>query len=142
MKETGCGLLCDLAHASISALDLGMAVSEYIGALPMQAVREIHVSGVQPLDAHQIDAMRRAGVDADTIQLLTGRSIDHLPMTAEDWQLCAWSMKHIQAGKWGNPWVVASEYGGVGPLWESVTDMDVLAEQIPRLYTLVKGEIP
>jgi uncharacterized protein (UPF0276 family) len=141
VEETGCGLLCDLAHASISALDLGMDVSAYIGALPMQAIREIHISGVQHLDARQLDAIRRAGVDVGTLQSLSGRPLDHLPLTGQDWELCTWSMKHIQAGQWGSPWVVASEYGGVGPLWESVTDVDVLAEQMPRLHTLVKGEI-
>ncbi len=142
VKETGCGLLCDLAHASISALDLGMDVHDYIDALPMQAVREIHISGVRHFDARQIDALRRAGVDAVTLQARIGRPMDHLPMTGEDWELCTWAMKHIQAGQWASPWVVASEYGGVGPVWESVTDKDVLAEQIPRLYTLVKGETP
>jgi hypothetical protein len=28
----------------------------------------------------------------------------------------------------------------VGPLWEAVTDADVLADQVPRLYDLVKSQ--
>ena len=49
-------------------------------------------------------------------------------------------MGHVQRGAWGQPWVVALEYGGVGPLWEAVTDADVLANQVPRLYDQVKPQ--
>jgi hypothetical protein len=34
---------------------------------------------------------------------------------------------------------IALEYGGVGPLWELVTDKDILREQIPRLHDLIKA---
>jgi hypothetical protein len=34
---------------------------------------------------------------------------------------------------------VALEYGGVGPVWEAVTDMEVLREKVPHLYELVKA---
>jgi len=46
-------------------------------------------------------------------------------------------LDHIRDGCWGQPWVVALEYGGVGPLWEAVTEADVLAVQVPRLHALV-----
>jgi hypothetical protein len=32
---------------------------------------------------------------------------------------------------------VAFEYGGVGRVWESLSDPDVLADQVPRLYKMV-----
>ena len=41
---------------------------------------------------------------------------------------------------WGQPWIVTFEYGGVGGVWEMVTDRAVLAEQAPRLRRLVKGQ--
>ncbi len=34
------------------------------------------------------------------------------------------------------------EYGGVGPLWEAVTEEGVVAEQVPRLYQLVRDALP
>ena len=35
--------------------------------------------------------------------------------------------------------MVALEYGGAGPLWEAVTETDVLVDQVSRLYDLVKS---
>jgi hypothetical protein len=37
------------------------------------------------------------------------------------------------AGAWPAPSIVAFEYGGVGPVFEWRSDVDVLAEQLPRL---------
>jgi hypothetical protein len=34
------------------------------------------------------------------------------------------------------------EYGGVGRLWETITDEEVLRAQVPRLARLVKGDAP
>ena len=87
-----------------------------------------------------MDLARRAGVNNDRIQQFTGRLIDHLPMTDKDWEALAWAMKQIHNGTWREPWVVAFEYGGIGPLYKAVTDRETLAEQIPRLYDLVKGK--
>jgi hypothetical protein len=60
-------------------------------------------------------------------------------MTDADWEFLDWALANIEAGAWGTPWVMAFEYGGVGPLWEAATDASVLVEQVPRLYTLVQG---
>lgn len=43
-------------------------------------------------------------------------------------------------GQWGVPWMIAFKYGGVGPLWEAITEPDVLKEQVPRLSTIIKGQ--
>ncbi len=59
-------------------------------------------------------------------------------LTEEDWDLASWVMQRIKSGDWGKPWVVALEYGGVGPAFEWRSDKEVLAKQIPILYDLVK----
>jgi uncharacterized protein (UPF0276 family) len=139
VEETGCGLLFDVSHARIAAHDLGMDAREYIGRLPVQHTREIHVTGIQRFEGPWIEALRQAGIDAATIQRFAGRLLDHLPMTGEDWEFFAWAMNQVHSGTWGQPWVVTFEYGGVGPLFQALTQADVLAEQIPRLYKLVNG---
>jgi len=42
---------------------------------------------------------------------------------------------HTQ-GRLGTPWLTALECGGVGPLWQALTDQQALAEQVPPLYHL------
>jgi hypothetical protein len=59
-------------------------------------------------------------------------------MTAQDWLFVEWLMAQLHTQAWQQPWVVTFEYGGVGSLWGAVTERDVLAEQIPRLYKLIK----
>lgn len=140
VEETACGFLLDIAHARLAAHYLGFNVHEYISALPVSHIREMHITGVQNFDERWIEQMRRAGVDANIIQRFAGRLVDHLPMTGADWELFAWSIEQVHCGKWKRPWVVAFEYGGVGSLHAAVTEMDVLTNQIPQLYALVKEE--
>ena len=139
VEETGCGLLLDVSHAHIAARCQGIDVREYISALPLHRIREIHITGVRRVEGHWLEAIRQAGVDAAFIQRFAGRLVDHLPMTDEDWKLFSWVMSQIHGGAWGQPWIVTFEYGGVGRLFEAVTRPDALAEQIPRLYKLVNG---
>jgi hypothetical protein len=58
-------------------------------------------------------------------------------MTDLDWDFFDWAVKQILAGFWGEPWVVTFEYGGVGEPYDTITDADALAEQVPRLYAMV-----
>jgi uncharacterized protein (UPF0276 family) len=139
VDETGCGLLLDISHARLAARHLGMDAWEYIHALPVERLREIHVTGIQHFDARWVGLLCRAGVDAGVIQGLAGRQVDHLPLITDDWAFAAQSLDHIRRGVWGQPWIVALEYGGVGPVWEAVAEMEVLREQVPRLYELVKA---
>lgn len=137
IRETGCGLLLDLGHARLAARSLGIDPAQYAATLPVGRLREIHVAGVQPIAGRWIERMQQAGVAADTIQHLAGRLFDHLPMTDDDWLFFEWAMEQVQAGKWHNPWIVTFEYGGVGALWEAVTDADALRHQVPRLCRAV-----
>lgn len=140
VEESDCGFLLDIAHARLAAHYLGINIHEYISALPVSRIREIHITGVQHFEAHWIEQIRQAGVDTNIVQRFVGRLVDHLPMTEADWELFAWSMEQVHSGKWKQPWVVTFEYGGISSLHAAITDVDMLANQIPQLYALVKEE--
>lgn len=116
VSSTGCGLVLDLAHARITAPALGLDPSDYLERLPLRQLRELHVTGVRTVD---------------------GRSQDHLSLTDADWRLFDQALDAIRSGRWGRPWTVAFEYGGVGPAFRWRSDADVLAEQVPRLAAAV-----
>ncbi|GGH74696.1 uncharacterized protein (UPF0276 family) [Pullulanibacillus pueri] len=118
VKESGCGLLLDLAHAQMTAQYTGESVYDYLERLPTKHLRELHITGIQ----------------ADG----TGKLRDSMPMTEEDWRLVGWALSNIRKGKWKCPWVVSFEYGGEGPLFEWRTDQQVLARQVPKLYRMVR----
>jgi uncharacterized protein (UPF0276 family) len=139
IEETGCGLLLDVSHAQLAAHYLGVDVRRYIEALPLDRIREIHVTGVQRFEGRWVELAHQIGVAPDVIQHFAGHLVDHLPITDEGWTFVEWALEQVRNGAWGQPYVVTFEYGGVSRLFEAVTDADVLAEQIPRLYTLVKG---
>ena len=44
-SRTGCGLLCDVSNAYLSAMNLGRDAYDYIDALPAGAVAELHLGG-------------------------------------------------------------------------------------------------
>jgi uncharacterized protein (UPF0276 family) len=48
LEATGCDLLLDLAHAQVSASWLGADVEEMLEQLPLERVREVHVSSPRP----------------------------------------------------------------------------------------------
>ena len=137
VHEADCGLLLDISHAVRAADRLGMDVREYLNALPVERIREIHVTGVQRIDLAWAERLRAAGLGEAVVERMAGRLQDYLPMTDEDWDLLEWVLSRVRRGAWGQPWVVAFEYGGVGPVWEALSDPDVLAAQVPRLYKLV-----
>ena len=56
VEESGAGLLLDLAHARVSAAALGMSIEQYLAALPLHRVRQIHVSGPRMRDGVLADA--------------------------------------------------------------------------------------
>jgi len=140
VAETGCGLLLDVSHARLAAPALGMDARDYIAALPVDRTREIHITGIQPFDEHWARVLRDAGVPEATIAGYAGRPLDHLPFTDADWEFAAWAIGRVHSGAWGEPWLVALEYGGVGGAWGAVTDAAVLREQVPRLAALLAAE--
>lgn len=137
VAETGCGFLFDLSHARLAALELGVDAHEYINALPLAHMREMHLTGIQMFDEQWVKRLRAAGVEETIIQRFVGRPLDHLPMVEEDWHMFAWAFAQFRSGAWRVPWIVSLECGGVGALWEALTSEDTLAAQVPRLYSMV-----
>ncbi|MHB8645887.1 MAG: multinuclear nonheme iron-dependent oxidase [Thermomicrobiales bacterium] len=137
VEECGCGLLLDLSHARRAARALGMDAVDAIAMLPVERTREIHSTGIQQFDDHWMRVLRGAGLNEHVVAQFAGRWQDHLPFTDADWAFTAWSLGQIARGHWGQPWIVALEYGGVGSLWEALTDAAVLAAQVPRLAAMV-----
>jgi uncharacterized protein len=50
-RRTGCGILCDVNNAYVSAHNLGFEPGAYLDALPPSAVRQIHLAGHSANDA-------------------------------------------------------------------------------------------
>jgi len=117
VTETNCGLLLDTAHARLTCLALGIDVKEYIAKLPVSRLKELHVTGAQ------FDGTRLR---------------DSMPMRQEDWEVVEWVMQQIREGIFAEPWALAFEYGGIGPAFEWRSEADVIAEQLPRLRTLIE----
>jgi len=143
VEEAGCCFLLDLAHARLAAHLLGMDARSYIAQLPLARTTEVHLAGIQPFAGRWLTLLRQPGLGREDLgwfaDLEPGQLLDHLPLDDGDWEFYTWALGEIRRGAWGHPWVVTLEYGGVGRLWELLTDKETLAEQVPRLYDLVKG---
>jgi uncharacterized protein len=118
VHETGCGFLLDTAHAQIAANYLQMDGIDYLNALPVDHLREIHVTGTKYSDE-------------------IGCLIDHYAMSASDWALAEHALTRIGRGDWPPPEIVALEYGGVGPLFEWRSESEIIAAELPHLAALV-----
>lgn len=116
IEDTGCQLLLDLAHARISADTLGMDVKDYIQALPLDRLAEMHVTGIQTFG---------------------GVLTDHFGMDDTGWELLDWALHQIKSGVWHQPRIVAFEYGGVGDIFVWRTNRQVLEDQVPRMYEMI-----
>lgn len=116
VSETGCGMLLDLAHASITALTLQTEPIAFFSEFPIRRLREIHVTG---LGIHQ------------------GVIHDHMELRDHDWCLFESAIHQIRAGNWRKPEIIAFEYGGTGEPFVWRSESRVLLEQVPRLYSLI-----
>jgi uncharacterized protein len=113
LAETGCGLLLDISHARIAARSLEMDERDYMAALPVDRLRELHFTGLHNLN---------------------GDWLDHLPVLEDDWPVLDWALERVRQGEWALPAMLAFEYGGVGEKFAWRSDAAVIAEQAPRLY--------
>ncbi|MFN2189268.1 MAG: DUF692 family multinuclear iron-containing protein, partial [Candidatus Promineifilaceae bacterium] len=122
IEETRAGFLFDISHARLAADHLGVDSKEYMSTLPLTAIRELHVTGIQRFEGSLIDIAKRAGFDPELIEQYRGRKVDHLPMTQKDWDFLAWALNQISQGVWGEPWTVTFEYGGIGGQFAAITN--------------------
>lgn len=107
-ERAGVDVLLDLGHARVTAWHRGENVKQYVAALPLDRVRETHVSG----PAHDPSEGLRDG---------------HLEMQEEDYALLSWVLERAA------PAIVSLEYGGTGPLFEWRSDIGALERQLDRL---------
>jgi uncharacterized protein (UPF0276 family) len=56
LEQTGAGLLLDLAHAQVSASRMGVPIEAYLEQLPLERVRQLHISGPRERDGVLYDA--------------------------------------------------------------------------------------
>ncbi len=119
VRRSGCGLLLDIAHAIRACEGTGRDdVKAYLNAMPVQALRELHIVGILPEpDEH-------------------GMRHDHFAMTEADWAMAEWAVEQIRSGRWNKPDTLAFEYGGIGEKFAWRSEEAVIAEQAPRLYQL------
>lgn len=118
IERTGCGLLLDMSHARITARVLGKHERDFLDRMPVEYLRELHVTGL--------------GFIGPILK-------DHLPMTDADWTIFEWALDRIATKRWATPWCIACEYGGVGELFRKMTDRDVLVRDIPRMASMVQS---
>jgi uncharacterized protein (UPF0276 family) len=109
------GLLLDLSHAQISATRLGIGYQEYVSLLPLDRLRELHITGIRKYAGHQTD---------------------HFELQPHDWHIVEWAASQIRSGAWHEPDIVAFEYGGVGDVFCWRTEPDALRQQVPILYEM------
>jgi hypothetical protein len=116
IEDTGCMLLLDLAHARISAKSLDVDVKDYISALPLDRLVEMHITGIK---THN------------------GVLTDHFELGDEDWDLFYWALDKIQSDEWRKPEIIAFEYGGVGEVFIWRTNIHKLRLQVPIMYNAI-----
>lgn len=117
IHDTGCMLLLDLAHAKITAHTLGLDARDYIQALPLDRLVEMHITG---------------------IKIHSGVLTDHFELGDEDWALFTWALEQIKTGHWPRPEIIAFEYGGIGQTFVWRTEYTVLKTQVPLLHKMIK----
>ena len=137
LEECGCGFLYDQSHARLAARRMGLDERAYSCALPVQRMREMHITGIQVIAGHWLERMQAAGDQDGVARRLAGQELDHFPMLDADWVELAWAMQNIHSGAWAAPWVVAYEYGGIGGFFEAITDSKILLEQVPKLRSII-----
>ncbi len=111
------GLLLDLSHARITAMNYGQDYQAYIRALPTARLVELHVTGIKTYCTYPED---------------------HFDMQETDWEPTSWAAEQIRSKNWNTPRIVAFEYGGVGNIFSWRTHSKHLLEQVPKLQKLFK----
>lgn len=119
VDSTGVGFLLDVSHARLSALHMGMDPYDYLAQMPGERLRELHITGI----GHKP----------------TGEICDHMGLTGDDWPFVEWVLARIRSGEWAEPWILAFEYGGMGPMYEWRSAPEVIAADVPQLFAQAHG---
>jgi uncharacterized protein (UPF0276 family) len=107
------GLLLDLSHAKITAYYMGIPFEEYINALPLRRVREIHVNGTF-LDPE------------------LGIRDKHYEMDATDYDNLSYVLAITHAK------YLTLEYGGIGECMKDRSNKYAIKKQLLHLQTIIR----
>jgi len=129
IETSGVNFLLDISHAYIAADFLGMNVQEYLNALPVDRIREMHTTGIELITEKHLQKLAELDIHDSFYHNYLGRLVDHLPFTARDWDYLGWCLDQIHEGHWHAPDVVAFEFGGVGGFWEKIADRKTIHER-------------
>lgn len=110
-EKTGVGLCLDMAHAMISAHYRSETVENYLERLPLELVREIHLSSPRENGEELIDV--------------------HQELMEEDYELFEYIYKKTK------PSIVTLEYGGEGEAYSGKSDKSLLKAQLERISGIV-----
>jgi hypothetical protein len=80
LEKLDAGLLIDLAHAEVSACNLGLSFIDYLDALPLERVGQIHISKVFinefiTVDAHECPNDREFGIVMEVLQRIPNKDV-------------------------------------------------------------------
>lgn len=114
-SEYEVGLLLDLAHAKVAASGLGLPIIDYLLALPLERVKEIHTVGTRTTD----DGLRD----------------NHLEMTGEDYEILEFVLGMTK------PEIVTLEYGGFGEHYSCRSDKNAIERQLKKIDEIVRKKI-
>jgi len=118
LESMDLGLLLDLSHSRITAAYEDQDYQILTESLPVQRLRELHLTGIKPY---------------------AGYLTDHFEMNADDFIAAEWAITLIKSGKWREPEIVAFEYGGFGDIFAWRSEEWVVREQVPALWQMIHG---
>lgn len=101
-------ILLDTAHASVSAYHLKMDIYDYIEALPLHRVKEVHFVGTQMSNEQGLKDM-------------------HTPLTPRDYDLLDWLRDRC------TPDIITLEYGWPGSVYSWRTDAEAIKIQLNEI---------
>ncbi|MCM3109552.1 multinuclear nonheme iron-dependent oxidase [Lederbergia lenta] len=115
-QQVGVGFMLDLAHLRVASWHRNEDLNEYLFAMPLHQVREIHVSGPAMFPG-------------------VGLRDRHLEMQEIDYDLLKLTLQHTHAK------YLTLEYGGTGPKMEWRSDKTTLKNQLLQLRKIIQNSI-
>jgi uncharacterized protein (UPF0276 family) len=110
-QENEIGLILDIAHAKVAASGLCIPLRDYLRALPLEKVKEIHAVGTKKTDV--------------------GLRDNHLEMDEEDYETLEYILNETK------PEVVTLEYGGFGEHFAWRSNKESIERQLNRIKLMV-----
>lgn len=109
--ENDIGLILDIAHAKVAASGLSIPLKDYIKALPLDMVKEIHAVGTRKTEV--------------------GLRDNHLEMDEEDYETLEFVLSLTK------PEIVTLEYGGFGEYFAWRSNREAIERQLDRINLLI-----